>query len=358
MTTTCAEGISRAALRIDLGVIRANWRLFASLTPNEAGATVKADAYGLGAARVAPALLKEGCRTFFVAQAQEGAALRDALGSGAAIHVYNGPAADTLNIFRSSNLHPVLNSPQQVSLWAEAGGGAPCSLHIDTGMNRLGLTADEARALAASGHSLNLALILSHLACADIPDHPGNERQLAAFAGLSALFPDVPNSLANSGGALLGPEFQFGLTRPGIGLYGGQPHRSRRAAIQPVAAIQAPIIMTRRVRTGETVGYGAEFVAQSDMTIAVIALGYADGLIRAASPGGHGRLAGRRAPLVGRISMDLAAVDVTGLENDVTPGAYVDFLGPDLEDFAAAAGTISYEILTRLGARFARIYSE
>ena len=356
MTTTSVEGAgaSRPVLRIDLAAIRANWRLFASL--GAAGATVKADAYGLGADRVGPALQREGCRTFFVAQAQEGAALRAALGPEADIYVYNGPAPDTLDLFRAAALRPVLNAPHQIALWREAGG--PCALHIDTGMNRLGLTADEARALAASGHGLDLNLVMSHLACADTPDHAMNGRQLAAFRELSALFPGVARSLANSGGALLGPDFQFELTRPGVGLYGGQPQRTPDPAIRPVATIEAPIIATRRVRAGESVGYGAAFVAPSDMTIAVVALGYADGLIRAAAAGGYGRVGGRAVPLAGRISMDLAALDVTGLESAAAPGAAVRFLGPDLDAFAAAAGTVSYEVLTRLGRRFARIHAE
>jgi len=355
MTTTSAEGgASRPTLRIDLAAICANWRLFGSLGP-EAGATIKADAYGLGAAQVGPALLAEGCREFFVAQPQEGAKLRAALGEDATITVYNGPTSDTINLFPANNLRPVLNAPRQIDIWRSAGGG-PCALHVDTGMNRLGLTAEEAGQLAGATHGLDLKLVMSHLASADLPDHEMNGRQLRLFQELAALFPGLPRSLANSAGALLGPDYQFELSRPGIGLYGGQPHSSGGAPIRPVATIRAPIIATRQVSAGDTVGYGAAFTAPSAMTIAIIALGYADGLIRAASPGAFGIVARKPAPLVGRISMDLMALDITGLENDARPETYVEFLGENLDLVASAAGTISYEVLTRLGQRFARVY--
>jgi alanine racemase len=357
MTTTSAEGgASRPTLRIDLEAVRANWRLFASLGP-EAGATIKADAYGLGAARIGTALHAEGCRSFFVAQPQEGAQLRAALSEDATITVYNGPTSDTIDLFLANNLRPALNAPRQIDIWRSAGGG-PCALHVDTGMNRLGLTAEEARQLAGSTHGLDLKLVMSHLASADLPDHEMNLRQLRLFQELAALFPGVPRSLANSAGALLGPDYQFELSRPGIGLYGGQPRSPGGAPIRPVATICAPIIATRRVSAGDTVGYGAAFTAPSTMTIAIIALGYADGLIRAASPGAYGIVAGKPAPLVGRISMDLTALDVTGLESHAIPGSYIEFLGESLDSFADAAGTISYEVLTRLGQRFARVYVE
>ncbi len=344
----------RAVLRIDLAAARANWRLFAGLAP-EAGATVKADAYGLGADRLAPAFEAEGCRTFFVAQVQEGAALRALLHADCAIYVYNGPAGGDHYLYSDHALRPVLNSPEQIAAWRDGGGGA-CALHIDTGMNRLGLSADEARDLAATGHGLDLRLVMSHLACADDPDNAMTARQLADFKALSALFPGVPRSLSNSAGALTGPDYQFDLTRPGVGLYGGQPRSTPCPDLKPVVRIAAPVIRLRTLKQGEAIGYGAAFTAPQDMKVAIVALGYADGFLRASWPGGYGLLDGARAPLVGRVSMDLAAVDVTGL--DAAPGAMVEFLGPALEDTARAAGTISYEFLTRLGARFERVYAE
>ncbi len=361
----------RAVLRINLAAIRANWRLFAALPGGaksaniETGATIKADAYGLGAARIGPALHAEGCRTFFVAQVQEGAALRAVLGGEAAIYVYNGPTEGALETIRTHDLIPVLNSPEQIALWRGSSGGGgdggPCALHLDTGMNRLGLSPDQARALAASAHGLDLKLVMSHLACADTPDHPMNAAQLARFRELSALFPGVRRSLSGSAGALLGADYRFDLIRPGVGLYGGLPPNPAAPGLSPAATIEAPILMLRDVRAGETIGYDAAFTAPSDMRIAIAALGYADGLMRAASSGAphgaYGLIEGARAPLIGRVSMDLCALDVTGI-GAARRGARAEFLGPALADTARAAGTIPYELLTRLGQRFARVWTE
>ncbi len=335
-------------LHIDLDAIAANWRALDAMTGCETAAVVKADGYGLGAARVAKTLAQEGARHFFVAVAEEGAALRRALGDGPEIGVFSGHMAGDTEMLRDARLVPMLNSPEQVSRHLAALPGAPYGVQLDSGMNRLGLEPADWATHRAEAEAGPLRLVMSHLACADAPDHPANDAQLGTFAAMTEGV-TAPRSLAATGGILLGPGYHFDLTRPGIGLYGGLPFA--RAA--PVVRLSLPVIQVRDVAPGETVGYGCSFTATEPTKIATVSAGYADGLIRAMS--GKACLhAGRTpCPLAGRVSMDLLTVDVTAL--DEVPGT-LDILGPaqTVDDLAEAAGTIGYEILTSLGARYAR----
>jgi len=326
----------------------------------ETAAVVKADAYGLGAGAIVPRLHAEGCRSFFTATAREGAAVRSALGERpAAIYVLHGYWEAERALLGAAGLTPVLNTPEQISAWRRDADGAPCALHLDTGMNRLGLSAEDARALLNTGGGLTdlgCTLVMSHLACADDPDAEMNSRQRAAFVSLTAGLRDVRLSLANTGGVLLGEAFAFDLVRPGIGLYGGDPAGRSPGRFEPVVRVEAPILQTRTLSPGETIGYGATFTASRAMTTATVALGYADGFLRASGPGTRARIAGRPAPIVGRVSMDLIVLDVTDLETAVAQGAPAVFFGADLEATAGAGGTLGYELLTRLGGRFERAY--
>jgi len=335
----------QAGLHIDLNAIRANWRAL-DLAP-ETGAVVKADAYGLGLGPVARALAQVGVRSFFVAQVEEGVALREALGNGPEIYVFSGLmcASDAVH-FRSNALIPCLNSLPQTADYSANMAGYPFALQYDTGMNRLGL---EARDLAHLPDLGTPRLILSHLACADMPDHPQTLRQLSAF---TAMAPQGRRSLSATGGIGLGPDYHFDLTRPGIGLYGGAPFEAAR----PVVTLRLPVIQTRDVAIGESVGYGATWIAKRPSRIATISSGYADGLIRAIGGGGVSLWSGDTpCPLAGRVSMDLIGVDVTDLDHDPQS---LDILGPHqgIDALGKAAGTIGYEILTSLGARYERHY--
>ena len=323
---------------------------------------VKADGYGLGAAPAARRLHAEGARSFFVARVAEGEALRAALnGLEAVIYVLDGVPPGAAARLQAADLTPVLNSPAQLDAWsAHARGGPPlaAALHVDTGMNRLGFAPDEFEALPASGRldHLRVALVMSHLACADDPAHPLTVRQLDAFLALRGLFPDAPASLVSSAGIFLGPDYRFDLVRPGISLYGGGPRGVTDPRIRQVALLEAPVLQVRSVAAGETVGYGATFTADRPLRVAILAVGYADGLVRAGGPTAWGWLHGARRRYLGRISMDLIAIDVTGA--DVTPGEMVQLIGPDVpvDEAAAHAGTLAYELLTRLGPRAARRY--
>jgi alanine racemase len=353
--------VTDSALTIDLDALADNYAAVRQAAAgSEVAPVVKADGYGLGAGPVARRLHDEGARTFFVARVSEGEALRSALvGRSAAVYVLDGAPPGSAARLRAADLRPVLSTPEQVALWAAEGGGAPAALHVDTGMNRLGLTLDEAGAFAGAP-SARVVHVMSHLACADEPDHPMNARQLAAFRQARALFPKARASLANSAGVFLGPDYAFDMVRPGISLYGGGPQSRPDARLRPVAILEAPILQLRDVAPGETVGYGATFTAEHPIRVAILAVGYADGLIRAGSSrtdgGGHAALNGRRLPILGRISMDLIAVDATGA--DARPGDLVQLLGPEvlLDEAAANAGTIAYELLVRLSPRLQRRY--
>ncbi|MFN3260103.1 MAG: alanine racemase [Pikeienuella sp.] len=355
--------MAAARLTIDLAAIVANWRALAAMSRGETGAVVKADAYGLGAARVAPALMAAGARSFFVALAEEGAALRAALGPLPRIFVFSGIMPGEAPLIRAANLIPLLNSRAQAleakALAASLGRPLSVGLQLDTGMNRLGLEPADLSALLAAPDGLaglDLALVMSHLACADEPDHPMNAAQREAFRAMTAhpVLSRVPRSLGATGGVLLGPDFHYDMTRPGVGLYGGLPFAEAR----PVVTLEAPIVQVREVAEGEAVGYGAAWRADAPRRIATISVGYADGLHRALSAGFTAWLGAAPLPSAGRVSMDLITLDATQCP-EARDGAFVTLLGPGqgVDDLAAKAGTIGYEILTSLGARYARRYT-
>lgn len=343
-------GMGTARLTIDLDAIAANWRDLARRAGTATAATVKADAYGLGAARVAPALARAGARQFFVALAEEGAALRRTLGPGPEIMVFSGHMPGDAPLIRDHDLTPVLNSPEQVIRHLESLPGAAFGIQLDSGMNRLGMEPDDWAAIREPVLETGPTLILSHLACSDDPSHPMNARQLRSFLGMTQGC-DCPRSLAATGGILLGPDYALELTRPGIGLYGGAPFD----AAHPVVRLDLPVIQTRTVELGESVGYSATWTAARPTRVATVAAGYADGLIRSLSGRGALWAGDVPCPILGRVSMDLIGVDVSAL--DTVPGMLA-ILGPQqgIDALADQAGTIGYEILTSLGGRYSRQY--
>jgi len=339
-------------LTIDLDAICANWRALdrASLPTVQTAAVVKADAYGLGLPRVARALAQAGARRFFVALAEEGATLRQALGPGPEIGVLSGHMAGDTDMIGDLDLMPMLNSLDQITRHLESLPGHAFGIQLDTGMNRLGMEPDDWAAVAAIVLEAGPHLLMSHLACADMPDAALNAAQLATFRALTDGL-GIPRSLSATGGILLGPEYHFDLTRPGIGLYGGLPYANARRAV----GLSLPVIQTRMVDAGEYVGYAMGWQAQAPTHVATVAAGYADGLGRALSNKGRLWAGDVACPILGRVSMDMIAADITHLEG--VP-ATLDVLGPEqsVDDLAASAGTIGYEVLTSLGPRYARRY--
>ncbi len=342
--------MARAELTIDLGAVAANWRALDARTQGDTAATVKADAYGLGAGRVAHALAQAGARRFFVAIAEEGAAVRDAVGPDCPIHVYGGHMPGDAPLLAQGGLTPMLNSVEQLTRHFEALPGHPFGIQLDTGMNRLGMEPAEWAEVADIALGQRPALLMSHLACSDDPDHPMNAQQLDTFRALTD-GAGVPRSLAATGGVLLGSDYHFDITRPGIGLYGGRPFADAQAVVQ----LSLPVIQTREVRAGETVGYGNSFTAPRDMRVATVSAGYADGIQRLLSNRATLWHGATPCPLVGRVSMDLLTVDVSAADD--APDA-LDLLGAQqgIDDVAGLVDTIGYEVLTGLGARYARHY--
>lgn len=340
-----------AVLTIDLDAIAANWAALRARAGVETAATIKADAYGLGAGPVAKRLAAAGARRFFVALAEEGAALRQALGAGPEILVFSGHMAGDAQAIRNLGLTPVLNSAEQLVRHLEALPGHPFALQLDTGMNRLGIEPRDWAALRDLALQARPRLILSHLACADEPDHLMNGQQLDEFQAMTDGC-GVPRSLAATGGILLGPAYAFDLVRPGIGLYGGAPFADAR----PVVRLDLPVIQVRSVEPGESVGYSATWVASRPTRVATVAAGYADGLLRSLSGRGTLWAGDVPCPILGRVSMDLIAADVSA--TDPEPEA-LTILGPrqGVDALAEAAGTIGYEILTGLGPRYRRRYT-
>lgn len=340
-----------ARLTVDLSAIRANWRRFADLAgTGEAAAVVKADAYGLGVRAVAPALALEGARTFFVATLAEALELRATLGEAQTIYVLNGPTYDDVGSFAPARLFPVLNSLDQIGIWKAAGADVAAALHIDTGMNRLGLPLADVGAAHDALARCDVPLVMSHLACASDPAHALNALQLRRFTEAAGRFPGARKSLAATSGTFCGAAFRFGLLRPGVGLFGDAGLDVDSHPLAPAATLDTPILQLRDIAAGDTVGYGATFAAPAPMRTATIALGYADGYLRAASGRGYGVLAGARCPILGRVSMDLITLDVSAAGAAAEVGARVEMLGAHvpLRDVAAAAGTATYEILTNL----------
>ena len=355
-----------AVLTIDLDAIVANWRLLKGmLVDAECAAVVKADAYGLGADRVAPALARAGCETFFVAQVGEGVALRRVLPE-AVIHVLNGPVPGSEPTMVEHRLVPVLNSVDHIDAWAglarASGAALAADVHVDTGMARLGLPPDEMETLIREPGRLDgitLAYLMSHLACADEPDHPLNRQQLADFQRARAAFANVKASFANSSGIFLGPEYHFDLARPGVSLYGVEPRPGEPNPMAQVVRLQGKILQVRDVDRPQSVGYGATHRVTRRGRVATVGVGYADGYLRSLSNSGTGYMGDTRVPIVGRVSMDLITVDVSDVPGArVRPGALVDLIGPHnpVDAVAADAGTIGHEILTGLGSRYHRVY--
>lgn len=337
-------------LTIDIDALISNWKALDSMTNCETAAVVKADGYGLGADRVARALAHAGVRKFFVAATEEGASLRQALGPGPEISVFSGHMAGDTDMISDMQLTPMLNSIDQMLRHVEALPGAPFGVQLDTGMNRLGMEAGEWAAVRDLVVSQNPTLIMSHLACADDPEHPMNPTQLRVFKEMTEGV-DAPRSLAATGGILLGDDYHFDLTRPGIGLYGGMPY----IEALPVAGLSVPVIQIRDVEEGETVGYSNTWMAERPSRVATIAAGYADGIIRGMGEKAWVHTGDTACKIIGRISMDMIGVDVTDLSEEPS---HLDLIGPhqSVDTVAAAADTIGYEILTSLGARYTRRY--
>jgi len=345
--------MSHARAIIHLQNIADNWRTLRALHPSaEAAAVVKANGYGHGAKQVAQTLQDAGCQSFFVATPEEGLSLRDTIGESSEIFVLNGASESELPDVLQKQLTPVLSSLQQVNsyLASRAKYNRSTCLHFDTGMNRLGMEWDEWAAIAQTALAQKPTLVMSHLACADEPDHPMNAYQLDVFHQMTDGI-STPRSLSATGGILMGKDYHFDLTRPGIGLYGGEPF----GTAQKVVRMDLPVIQIRQLEEGEVVGYGNTWQCTRPSDIATVSAGYADGLIRAMSDKATLWFDDIPCPVVGRVSMDLITVDVTDLKE--TPHA-LTMLGPHqtVDELARTAGTIGYEILTSLGPRYTRRY--
>ncbi|MFC7290182.1 alanine racemase [Hirschia litorea] len=347
---------------IHLQNIVANWHTLAKLSGSaETGVVVKANAYGLGATKIAQALYEAGCRTFFTAHTNEATEIRKAVGPLALVFLFHGLQQDNVDIVISQDIVPVLNSLEQLKLWQKANAPFPAALHIDTGMNRLGLQIKDiadAKDILPEGR---IGWVMSHLACADTPEHPMNARQLELFKKVAAVWPQAQKSLCNSAGICLGKDFTFDLTRPGIGLYGGY---SRANVFTPKHAITltAPLlnIFSPEHFEDATIGYGATLPVKPNQRLGTVALGYADGMLRSLSNYGFGYIKGVRCPIVGRVSMDLITLDITNAPSDTSILDRVEFLGQhaNIEEQARAGVTASYELLTCLGTRIPRVYEQ
>ena len=368
--TSVTPAEAGGVLTIDLAAVESNWRKLAGMTlPVECAAVVKADGYGCGLEQVTARLYKAGCKTFFVADLGEGRRAR-AVAPEAVIYVLNGAFPDTGRAFADANLRPVINSTTELAEWDafvainDWRGGA--ALHVDTGMNRLGLPVEDGMAIASRMKSANhgITLLMSHLACAETPEHSLNEKQIRLFRELRIAYRGVPSSLANSSGIFLGGTVHCDVVRPGGALYGANPIPGKKNPMRPVVELKGRIVQVRQGKKGETVGYGAAFTIARPSRLAIVAVGYADGYVRAAGaakgkPAAELIVAGRRCPVVGRISMDLLAVDVSDLpDRAARRGDFATLIGGELslETVAAASGTINYEVLTSLGRRYHRHY--
>ncbi|MHB1204400.1 MAG: alanine racemase [Rhodospirillaceae bacterium] len=366
---TSSQDRAGAVLSVDLAALVENWRLLKSrCAAKDTGAVIKADAYGIGAVQAANALKSAGCATFYVAHIDEGIAVRATVGAGPRVIVMHGPNPRTEPDFAAHGLIPVLNTPQQIAGWRKYTESADilseCLVHVDTGMNRLGLTPREFEThMAGDGfNGLYPLALMSHLACAEV-DHPLNETQRGRFAAMlgafQGKFPDARGSFANSSGIFLPAAYHYDLARPGVALYGVNPTPDRRNPMIPVVRLSAKIIQVRRVDQASTVGYGATVLAPDGAKLATVSIGYADGLPRSWGKGGCGFMDGIRCPVMGRVSMDLVIFDVSAVpDSSLHPGALMEIIGThaSVDDVAAAAGTIGYEILTSLGARYYRHY--
>lgn len=362
---------SGAQVTIDLAALVSNWRdLQARFSGGVCGATIKANAYGLGLGPVVRALRLAGCGTFFVALPQEGLLART-IAPDADVYVLNGLFADQAEFYASNKLIPALATEEEFEEWARfarhTNQRLPAAVHVDTGMNRLGLKPEAFHSLienAAIMEGIDARLVMSHLACADRPDHPLNRQQLDRFQTIRASLPGVPGSLCNSAGIFLGDDFHFDVARPGIALYGGEAQSDVDNPMKPVVTVKARVLQTRLVRKGESVGYGAAYVADRDMRVATLSCGYADGYTRLAGSskskdGARAYVANRYVPLIGRVSMDMIAIDITDVPEDrCRRDTMVELFGQHVavDDVARACHTIGYELLTGIGSRANRHY--
>ncbi len=363
------EAESGAILTVDLGALVANWRLLAKRSgARECAAVVKANAYGIGTRQAVEALAAAGCRTFFVAHIAEAIDARE-VAPDATIYVLNGFLPGSRSVFAGLDLRPVLGSLEELAEWRAGGMDLPAALHVDTAMNRLGLTIAEAQALQAGPAPYRPALLMTHLSSAEDRADPVTDLQVERFAAVRRLFPGAPSSIANSSGIVRDTVPGLDVARPGYALYGGNPMPGEANPMRPVVTLQSRVIQVRVVEDGEAVGYNGQWVARGRRRIAIINTGYADGYPRAASAtdakreagiaSGGALVAGRFCPFAGRVSMDLIALDVSEVpENAVTRGTLATLIGGelDIDAVGARAGTIGYEILTSLGRRYARRY--
>jgi alanine racemase len=353
-------------LTVDLAALVANWRaLAARAAPAAVAGIVKADGYGLGAGPVARALYKAGCRIFFVARLGEGIELRDFVGEDARICVLDGLLPGEAELYRRRTLTPVLNDLGQIEAWQmlahRLGDPLDALVHFDTGMSRLGLSPAETKKLIAAPErlaGLDLRLVMTHLVASEEPGAPINGLQLARFGAIRAVFPTAKASLANSSGVFLGPDYMFDLVRPGCAIYGINPTPFQVNPMTCVATLRACIIQIREIDHPETVGYGATWQATRPTRVATIACGYADGWLRSLSGRGQAAIGGQIVPFIGRVSMDLITLDISSVAA-AKPGDMVELMGPNIavDSIANQAGTNGYEVLTRLGKRFARAYT-
>ena len=343
--------MATATATIDLNAIRQNWQKLLSMSSNDAAAVVKANAYGLGLAQVTKALYAEGARIFFVATAEEGAELRSILGKKPDIYVFSGHMVGDTELIKNYNLIPLINSIEQLSRHSKLLREKKFGVQLDTGMNRLGMESMEWESVKELALSLNPVLIMSHLACADDPNHKMNSKQLDIFLTLTNKI-NINKSLAATGGILLGPEYHFDLTRPGIGIYGCSPMQD----CLPVLKIDIPVIQIRNIESGETVGYGNTWTSPCKKKIATISAGYADGLFRAIGKKAKLYFEEISCPIVGRISMDLIGVDITSLKVDPVRLELINSQ-QTVDNIAEGAETIGYEFLTSLGNRYSRNYT-
>ncbi len=365
-----APADARAVLEIDLDALLANWRQLQDVAgPAECAGVIKADAYGLGLEEIATELAGAGCETYFVASLEEGRRARS-IAPGAKIYILDGLLPGAGDFYKGFNLQPVLSSMPEIEEWAaicrELGRRLPAAIHVDTGMHRLGISSGDLDKLTANGLAADFAptLVMSHLACADEPGHAANAEQRAVFERARVRLSDVPASLANSGGTFLGTDYHYDLVRPGIALYGGRAFDGAPNPMRPVVTLSARILQVQDVNPGDTVGYGATHEVEKPSRIATIACGYADGFLRAlgghhSQPGAVGYIGEYSVPIVGRVSMDLITLDVSNVpENLAHRGGWVEVMGGrvTVDDLTDRAGTIGYELLSRLSRRVHRVY--
>ncbi len=365
--TDVPDHLASAMVTVDLEALQFNYRtLSQQAAPAACGVAIKGEAYGLGMGPVAKTLWAGGCQNYFVSRPMEGAELRSVL-PDAAIYVLDGFYSGQAKFYREYDLIPALISVGEALEWAKFGEGKPCAIHVDTGINRLGFTPAEFAQLCSDADlkkALYIKLLVSHLACSDEVGHPMNAKQLAAFNEHRKMLPEVPTSFANSSGIYLGGDYAHDLVRAGVALYGGNPLPGKPNPMKTVVTLQAKVMQTRFVKKGDTIGYNARWTAPYDSRIALLGAGYRDGIPRRLSStrsDGPAQvfIAGRRVPIVGRVSMDMMACDVTDIPaGDISRGTLAEIFGPHIsvDEAAASAGTISYELLTHLGNRYHRRY--